>query len=248
MKISSIDTRVPLVLVLTITTLAIVFRTLSWLMILTVVTFLILLYFKIPICKRRKNLIPLFLILPIMTFLQSILQPQGRVLWHMGNIILLTDEGLSVGTTIFLRMLIIIYSVLLLAKLDERNLLQGMQQWGIPYEIIFMLKMALKFFPLFKEEVQEVYIALQLRGVRPEKLSIREKIKVYSFFILPILVRIMEKTKETALVMELRGFGIGNKRTSYYNVELSNKEKCIIIGCLMLGGISIILYFIYYYR
>lgn len=178
-----------------------------------------------------------------MAFLQSILQPQGKVLWHRGNIILLTNGGIILGFTVFLRMLIIVYSVLLLTELDERKLLKGMQQWGMPYEIIFMVKMALKFFPLFKEEAQEVYTALQLRGVRPEKLSIKRKIITYSSFILPILVRIMEKTKETALVMELRGFGIGDNRTSYYHVELNSKEKWMIKGCLMLGGISLIMYF-----
>ncbi|OBR90762.1 energy-coupling factor transporter transmembrane protein EcfT [Clostridium ragsdalei P11] len=248
MKISSIDPRVPLILVLTISTLAVIFRSIPWLLALTVLTFGFLIYFKIPFYKKCKNLIPLFLIFPTMTFLQSLLQPQGRILWHIHNTVLLTDKGLFMGLAIFLRMLIIVYSVFLLAALNERKLIQGLQQWGMPYEIAFMIKMALEFFPLLKEEIQDVYAALQLRGIRTEKLSIKEKVSIYSSFILPILVRIIQKTQEIALVMELRGFGIGDKRTSYYHVELSSKEKWMLKGCLVLGVISLILYFAYSYR
>jgi len=85
----------------------------------------------------------------------------------------------------------------------------------VPYEIAFMVSIAVRFLPIFRNEMIDMVTALQLRGIDLKKLGYREKIKVYQYLLLPITTNSILMAKELATAMEMRGFRAYAQRTSY---------------------------------
>ncbi len=243
MKRTSFDPRVPLILAMTISTLSVVFRSPYWLGGLAAATFFILLCFRIPFPRKNKSLSALLLIFAVLPFLQSLLGAGGKTVLNVRGTAVLTERGLILGIAGFLRMTVIIFSALLLSTIEERDLLQGLRKWRIPYEIIFMVRMGLRFFPLLKEEVNDIHTSLQLKGIKMEELPLRKRVKLYTCLLLPLIARIIQKIHETSLVMELRGFGAGRARTSYYQIELKRRDRWAISASIVTGIASAFLYF-----
>ena len=50
-----------------------------------------------------------------------------------------------------------------------------MIRFGVPYEIAFMVLMAIRFLPVLGEEVRDALTAIQLRGVKIKEIPLGQK-------------------------------------------------------------------------
>lgn len=139
-----------------------------------------------------------------------------------------------------MRLMIVVFSALILLTGQPRDYLLGLIQWRVPYEIAYMVMIGLRFFPLLREEALDVYYSVQLRGMELRKASLKVKLQVYLKISLPILAGTLERAKDTSMAMEARAFRAYEKRTYMRQMKLRANDICFMVlspilaaACLM---------------
>lgn len=236
-----LDPRSRLVIVFSLSSLAVFVKSISLLLVVLAVS-IALVYSSngnFRLIKKAKHFIILFLGIAV---IQSIFSPEGDSLLHAGNIILLTTGGLEKGIRVILRMLIIIISASIMTGSSSREIIQGLIQWKVPYEIAFMVSLAIRFLPVLGEEARDVYTAIQLRGIEPARLPLKKRIKLYSYLLMPMLSGVIVKAREISTSMETRAFRVYPERTSYLKLELKKIDYTAIILSLLFLILILYLY------
>ncbi|HZX47212.1 MAG TPA: energy-coupling factor transporter transmembrane component T [Clostridia bacterium] len=190
--------------------------------------------------KKFRRILWLFVAIAI---IQSIFSPSGRVLVNLGGIKLITVGGLYKGVAMVLRMSIVMVSATIMATSNYREIVQGLVQWRIPYEIAFMVSVAIRFLPLLTEEIKNVVTAVQLRGIELDKIPVRQRLKVYSYLIMPVVSGAVIKSRELATTMETRAFRAYPKRTSYMVLTMQRADYAVIIISIAVSILTLMFYF-----
>jgi len=230
------DPRTRLLLVISLTTLAVIFNDIisqAMLLLISVALCLIFGNAGIKLLARAKRLLGLFVAAAI---LQSVFRGGGGVLLAVSGVTIFTTGGIELGACFLCRMAVIIFSAGIIAAAGSRVMIQGLVALRLPYELAFMTTISISFLPMIAADMRDSLTALQLRGVEFDKLSPAGKVKVYRYLIIPVLEGIVIKAKELSCAMEMRAFRAYNKRTSY--VLLSPGPKDYIIAALTLAGFA----------
>jgi energy-coupling factor transport system permease protein len=164
------------------------------------------------VVKKIKRLLYIFAAIVI---IQSIFIKEGAVILQLMNITLITDIGLMRGIQTVLRFLIIISSAVIMTTSNSREIIQGLVQWKLPYELAFMVSVAVRFLPLLQEEVGDMMTAIQLRGIDLKKIPLIKRLKTYSYLLMPMISSVLLKSQELSVAMEMRAFRAFPHRTSY---------------------------------
>jgi energy-coupling factor transport system permease protein len=240
-----LDPRTKLVIVLVLSSLAVIYRSPYWLVALsacsTGVFFALGTGFS-DLMKRLKRLIPIIIII---VFIQSVFRRDGNIVLSIGSLALLTDVGIKEGISVAMRFFILILSAGILISVNPQHIIRGLVDWKVPYELIFMVQMGIRFLPLLREELNDAFAAIQLRGVELVKVSLIKKVKIYSHVFMPSIANALVRTNQLTIAMELRGFGVGEKRSFYHEVSLKTVDKLLIFSSIFLGIIAAALYYKY---
>ncbi|MCL2678356.1 MAG: energy-coupling factor transporter transmembrane protein EcfT [Clostridiales bacterium] len=239
-----VDPRTRLLLVVFLTAAALVFNKILFLLPLLLLTAGLcraLGGFAGGLFKRAKWLLGFFL---FVTLMQSLFNQKGEALLIVGSFPLLTDEGLWQGLCFLCRMSVIFLSAGILAAAGPRQVIQGLIQLKIPYELAFMTTCGISFLPVFASEMKNSLTAIQLRGLELKKLSFAQKIKVYGYLLVPVLEGIIIKAKELSRAMEMRAFRAFRTRTSYFTLTMKPLDYLLIAvsGAALAAGLT--LYFL----
>lgn len=189
--------------------------------------------------RKFRRVLWLFVAIAV---IQSIFAPSGRVLVSLGGIKLITAGGLYKGVAMVLRMSIVMVSATIMATSNSREIVQGLVQWKVPYEIAFMVSVAIRFLPLLTDEIKNVVTAVQLRGIELDRIPARQRVKVYSYLIMPVVSGAVIKSRELATTMETRAFRAYPKRTSYMVLTMQRIDYTVIITSLITSILTLILY------
>lgn len=227
----NLDPRTKLVMVFCITTLAIVYNAPGALFILLAGTIGLLLIFRIDLVRVAEYLKPYLLLLIVLFLAQCIFTPGGDVLLAAGPVPLLRTRGLVQGGSVVLRLLVVIAAALLLTTSNSRDFISGLVQWKVPYEIAFMVAVALRFLPLFRDEFINVVTAVQLRGVELKKVSWGKKMELFRQLFFPLVYGAILKARQLSIAMEARGFRAYPRRTYLRHLRLGRADYGLIISC-----------------
>lgn len=225
---NNIDPRTKLVQVLILSSLALIYNKLSILLVVLLIAILIALSYKINIISILIRLKKLIKVIILIALIQSLLTKIGKPILTIGGVTLFTDHGVLRSLEFILRLGIIIVSAAIITTSSSREIIQGLIQWHCPYEIAFMVSVAIRFLPIFREEMLDMITAIQLRGIDLKKVKLRKKIQVYKYILTPITINSVIKAKELAAAMEMRGFRAYSKRTSYMILEMKTFDYLII--------------------
>ncbi len=173
------------------------------------------------------------------TILQSVFTFSGTPLIQIGGITLLTDYGILQGLEFVLRVSIILMLGCVLATSNQREVTQGLVQLKVPYEIAFMSTLGIRFLPIFSEEFVDSLNAILLRGIDIKHLKWKKKISLYTYIMTPVFVHSFFKAKDMAIAMELRGFRVYDKRTSYMTLHMNKVDYIVMISSFVLLIVSI---------
>lgn len=217
----NIDPRTKLVIVLCLSTLAIFIKDVLFLGAILLTTIVVSLFFRVNIFQVLRKIKRLLYVLVAIAIVQSIFSAGGEVLIGTGELTILTTVGLQKGLEFIIRIMIIILSATIITTSNSREIVQGLIQWGLPYEIAFMVSIGIRFLPILTEEIRDSVVAIQLRGVEIEKIPLRKKFYVYSYLFTPILVGIIIKAQKLSMSIEMRGFRAYEQRTSYTVLRMS---------------------------
>ncbi len=238
------DPRTKLVMVICISTLAVVYSEPMLLLGLLFSTFVILLYLKVDLKQVYYRLKGMIAILILLMFVQSVFSPDGQTLIELNHLPLLTTGGMMKGLSVGIRMGVILSSALILSTINAYDLMRGLVQWKVPYEIAFMVFISAKFLPILAEEATDTFTAIQMRGVDFAKISWREKAHVYTSLLVPIIFGTMVKAQRLAITMEARGARAYPRRT--YMRQLVMKKQDKIWNAIFVGGSSMLLMYYFF--
>jgi energy-coupling factor transport system permease protein len=192
--------------------------------------------------RTARRLWYVFIVIVIM---QSIFNRAGSPLLSVWGFTVLTDAGLIKGAEFLLRISVIIFSAAIVASSDHREVVQGLVQLKIPYEIAFMVSVGIRFLPLLRSEFIDVMTAIQLRGVDIKKIPFKKRLKLYSYIFTPIMAGAIKKARDLSTAMEARAFRAYPERTSYLVLKLVPKDYIVMITTLVCTAAVFILYYIF---
>ncbi|HAE43281.1 MAG TPA: energy-coupling factor transporter transmembrane protein EcfT [Clostridiales bacterium] len=219
--IKKTDPRVKLLIVMCISSLGLFFTKTTMLFVVFFIGLFLSRVFNtnfLVLLKRIKTILYLFTVLILV---QSIFIQTGDSLINLGDITILTTEGLARGFGYLMRVLIILISGAIIATCDMRRLVQGLVQMRLPYDFAFMTSIGVKFLPLLMEELKDTLTAIQLRGIDMRKLPIKERIEIISYVFTPVFAGALTKAKKLSLSVECRGFRAFDRRTSILTLKFT---------------------------
>lgn len=241
---AKLDPRSKLFLIICLSGLAVIIN--NWLILSGILlgAISILLIFGInPLNMAGKIRILLYFVIFI-ALMQSIFTPGGQVLISLGSINLITVHGFNAAAEFILRMLIIITAAGIIATSNSREIIQGLVQWKLPYEIAFMTAMGLRFLPIFAEEFKDAMTAIQLRGVNFKSLSLKKKMEVFTSLFQPVVAGALIKARAVSMSVEMRGFRSSPERTSYLVLECSAADYMVMISSGLVTAAILVFYFV----
>lgn len=232
--VSKLDPRTKLTIIICLSSAAVIINNWAFLSGLFIISFILLLIFGVSPWGMIKRIRVLLYMVVVIALMQSIFAPSGQTLLASGSLKLVTSGGLLKAAEFILRMLIIIASAGILSTSNHREIIQGLVQWKLPYEIAFMASMGIRFLPVFAEEFRDAMIAVQLRGVDIKKLPLRQKLEVTVSLFQPVVAGALLKSKAMAMSIEMRGFRAYPSRTSYLVLELKRDDYVVMLSVVVL--------------
>ncbi|WP_432402563.1 energy-coupling factor transporter transmembrane component T family protein [Wukongibacter sp. M2B1] len=237
-----LDPRTKLIIVMSISSLSVLIRDISYLICILLGAVVISKIMGSEVLVVLNKLRRFFKVFVAMALIQSLFIRGGNPIVIIGNITILTDIGIIRALEFIIRMAIILVSATLLMTSTSREILQGLIEWKIPYEIAFMVSVGIRFLPMLREELEDNITAIQLRGIDMEKLTFKKKVEIYSYIFTPVVAGAVLKSQRLAMAMECRGFRAFPKRTSYLRLKMKTRDYIISITSIL---ISIFILYIY---
>ena len=185
------------------------------------------------LARLLKLLVPIAL---IMLVLQLIFVRGGDTLFAF-----VTDEGLITGGKACLRLLGVALPLVLMLMVTKLTDLANacVEKLHIPYKYAFTFTTALRFVPVFSQEMNAIMEAQTARGVQYDTKNPFKKMQLMLPLCVPLLISSVSKTDATALAAEQRGFYLRTRASSYRRYPFAARDIVVFALCvaLIVGGI-----------
>jgi energy-coupling factor transport system permease protein len=109
---------------------------------------------------------------------------------------------------------------------------------GIPYKYTFVLTTAIRFIPLFSEEMAGIMEAQISRGVEFDTRNFFKKLRLLLPLCVPLLISSVRKIEGGAISAELRGFNLRGRTSAYKRYPLSRKDAGVLALCLLVIAVT----------
>ncbi len=182
-----------------------------------------------------KLLVPLAL---IMLVLQLAFVRQGNTLFAF-----VTDTGLLTGSKACLRLLGVALPLILMLMVTKLTDLANacVEKLHVPYRYAFTFTTALRFVPVFSQEMNAIMEAQTARGVEYDTKNPFKKLKLMLPLCIPLLISSVGKTDSAALAAEQRGFYLRNRTSSYKRYPFAARDVVILVCCVALVVVGALL-------
>ncbi|NLM51581.1 MAG: energy-coupling factor transporter transmembrane protein EcfT [Firmicutes bacterium] len=240
-KMICLDPRTKLFMVLTVSSLAVFITNLSLLLCVLLLALAAVAFTGGNPLGLLKKLKKFLLIFVVIVFVQSIFTKGGQPVWQVLNFTVVSDLGLVRGLQMILRFFIIISSAAIMTTAKPREIIQGLVQCKIPYELAFMVTIAIRFLPILRDEVNDILTAIQLRGVNLKQIPLMKRLKTYAYLIMPMITSVLLKAQELSVAMEMRAFRAYPRRTSLRTLKMQKQDYLIIALCFFVFLLVVVL-------
>lgn len=227
-----LDPRTIILIAISISVLSLIYNTPESLCILIIITVLLLFIFGVRI-RALSVLKPFLYILTALFLVQCLFVRSGDALLQLGEFTIITVGGLRAGITVVLRILVLITIALLFTTLKPNDFILGLVQCKVPYELAFMVSLAIRFLPFLRDEAQNTVIAVQLRGVELKKVSLKKRIDLYSHLFFPMIYTALFKARQMSVALETRGFRLYPERTYMKRLKMGYADYVVMFTCIL---------------
>ena len=208
---NKLDPRTKIVMLVSISGVAMLTTNLWYLVGLLAFTVLILILGRVSFSRQKKQFMGALSMIVFLFLLQAIF---GQAYF---------------GAVLCVRLLIVIMSALILLTGQMRDYLLALVQMKMPYELAYMVILGFHFFPILRQEALDISYSIQLRGYDLKKAPIKEKLRAYMRMCIPIMSGALSRAQDTAIAMEARGFRMYKQRTYMRKLTLKKSDKFLII-------------------
>ena len=151
-----------------------------------------------------------------------------------------TSEGRVTGSKACLRLLGVALPLVLVLTVTKLTDLANacVEILHVPYRYAFAFTTALRFVPLFGQEMNAIMEAQTARGVEYDTKNPIKKLQLMLPLCIPLLISSVGKTDATALAAEQRGFYLRTRESSYkrYPLQALDFAAIAIAAALIVAG------------
>ncbi len=151
------------------------------------------------------------LALLIFSMLHLVFRREGVVLVSLSNFPIIYRNGFHEALLLWFRFLNILALSSLFARMSPFKFILFCQKIYIPLNFSLLLLTTLRIFPFILTEVKNGVWFLRFRGILIESLSFRDKMKAGKQLLYSLILRSLQFGSQTALALELRGYGGSSK-------------------------------------
>ncbi len=193
--------------------------------------------------KALSLLITLFKIGIVLFLLQVFFIRTGNTLLTLPFNLYITDIGLKFSILLVLRLvgatmpLVIILTVTRMS--DLTNVM--VQKLHIPYKYTFAFTTALRFIPIFENEMKGIIEAQTARGVEFDTKNPVKKLKLVLPLCVPLLISSVKRIEGSAISAELRGFNLRSRDSGYKTYGFIGMDYIAMLFSILLLLTSIII-------
>lgn len=178
----------------------------------------------------------------IVLVLQVLFVRTGTVYFQAGWF-MITSDGLLSGVLVVLKVACMVLPLSLAFMVQPINELTNelVSKCHLPYKYAFTITTAIRFIPLFMEEMNGIMEAQKARGVQ---FDTRNPIKKFSLMVpvcVPLLVSSVKKVDAIAVGAELRGFNLRTGASSYHSRKIGAIDVLSLVSCIAILAASIAL-------
>jgi energy-coupling factor transport system permease protein len=196
------------------------------------------------ISRRSARIFISLLKLSVVLFLAQIFfVRQGDILLTLPLGLRVTDAGISFSALFALRLSSVTMPLSLMLSItrmsDIANVL--VMYLRIPYKYAFVLTTAMRFIPLFAEEMAGIMEAQTARGVRFDTRNFFRKVGLLLPLCVPLLISSVRGIEVSAISAELRGFNLRDRSSGYKRYSFGARDAAAILVCFMIIAASAML-------
>lgn len=199
---------------------------------------------KIPMKMFFSSIKPILWII-IFTFVLHLFTTQGKVLVEVWKFSI-TWEGLSNGSFVCLRLLLLMFAASLLTFTTPplvlsdalEDLMKPLKKIGVPaHELAMMMTIALRFIPTLLEETDKIIKAQKSRGADFMTGNIFKRMKAFMPVLIPLFISAFRRADELAMAMEARCYhgGVGRTRLKQLIFKPQDYITMVVFVCILIG-------------
>ena len=177
-------------------------------------------------CKRI--FFSLFWLFTAIFIIQSIFLPSGEV-WMKFSFISIYKEGVMKAVNLTSKLTAVVSALTMLTLITPvKTFTLALEKKGLNPKAAFILMLTLQMIPEMKKQANVIMDSQKARGVETEgNIFVRAKALIPVF--IPLVLSSIANTEERAIMLEARGFSIGEKRTILYDIEETKNDKIMKI-------------------
>lgn len=151
-----------------------------------------------------------------------------------------TDQGVKTASLVALRLMAATMPLATMLALTSANDLANelVKKARVPYSFAFALTTALRFIPLFADEMKAIMEAQTARGVEFDATSPVKRLRLAVPLCAPMLVTSVGRVGQSALAAETRGFYLRARKSGYKDMPFSAVDALVLAAsvCVVAAG------------
>lgn len=188
--------------------------------------------------KQYKVMIMIILLLGFQILTIQLIFCREGVLLYQWGILKIYSEALPLAITGILKATLIVFaSMQFLTSATPQEFTLMLIKFKVPYRYAMLVGLSVRFLPLMKAEYISIVDSQRTRGLNME--SVWDNIKGVIPTFMPFLYRAIRRSTETALAMELRGYGRSKTRTFTSHLTIKHYDIALISGMFLVILISL---------
>ncbi|MBP7175757.1 MAG: energy-coupling factor transporter transmembrane protein EcfT [Thermoclostridium sp.] len=172
--------------------------------------------------------------------LQLLVVRRGEILLRLPLNIIITDVGLTSALMIVLRLIAGTMPLALMLSITQMNDLSNVlvTKCKIPYKYAFSLTTAIRFIPIFSQEMSGIIEAQTSRGVQMDTRNVFKKIGLIFPLCVPLLITSVKKIEDSAISAEIRGFHLRTASSCYKSYPIKATDIFVRLASMLVVALS----------
>lgn len=175
--------------------------------------------------------------------IQVLFSRTGDIVLNLPLNLYITDIGLEFSILLVLRLIGATMPLVIMLTVTKMSDLTNVlvQKLHIPYKYAFAFITALRFIPIFENEMKGIIEAQTARGVEFDTRNPFKKLGLILPLCVPLLISSVKRIEGSAISAELRGFNVRKKSSGYKKYHLKTSDySAMVMSILVLVVSSII--------
>ncbi|NTU88964.1 MAG: energy-coupling factor transporter transmembrane protein EcfT [Actinobacteria bacterium] len=155
----------------------------------------------------------------------------------------ITLDGVVLAAKVVLKIIGATMPLALLLSVTQMSDLSNalVKKLNVPYQYAFTFTTAIRFIPIFADEMAGIMEAQTSRGVEFDTKNIFKKLGLILPLCVPLLISSVKKINSSAIAAEVRGFHLRNRTSGYKDYPIAGNDTVAIFLSVLLVLFSLYL-------